>query len=61
MEVQQGFSAVNAYLESHFADQKLIESFSGIESSFRHLNSLVEKSEKKKSDLSEIEGLLSDA
>jgi exonuclease SbcC len=60
-EIQKGLSAVNAYLESHVADQKLIESLSGIESSFRHLDSIVEKAEKKKNDLSEMEKLLSDA
>ena len=49
------------YLESHAADKKLIESLSGIESSFRQINIIHEKTEEKKIELNDTEKTLSDA
>ncbi len=59
--IQQELSASIAYLESHTADKKLIESLSGIESFFRQIKIILETAENKKTELSDIEKILSDA
>jgi len=60
-EIQQELSSVLTYLESHAADKRLIESLSGIESTFRQIDAILEKTEEKKIELNDIEKTLSDA
>ncbi|MEN6611040.1 MAG: AAA family ATPase, partial [Methanoregulaceae archaeon] len=55
---RQELSVAVSYLESHAADQTLIESLSGIEEAFRQLDLLLEKNENLKQNLLETEQAL---
>jgi len=60
-EIQQKLRAATAYLEKHSADQKLIESLSGIESAFSQLDTILQTTEQTKQELIKKENLLAKA
>ena len=59
-EIRQNLSKATAYLEAHPHDQKLIESFSGIESAVQQIFNTEKTAEKKKIELRDVENLLAE-